>query len=89
MNLDVTTQPVIDPLIWHTFPDEKDGIMSDEIWKCGPLVCTLLKNPACRNGEQLVAIPYAMVVKRMVLQYWLSLLNKRTSGHSLIQWEYP
>lgn len=35
MNLDVTTQPMIDPLIWHAFPDEKVGIMSDEIWKCG------------------------------------------------------
>lgn len=64
MNLDATTQPMIDPLIWHTFPDERDGIMPDEIWKCGPLVCTLLKNPACRNGEQLVSIPYSMIVKR-------------------------
>ncbi|MGH0052652.1 MAG: hypothetical protein ACQ5SW_04605 [Sphaerochaetaceae bacterium] len=64
MYLDVLTQPMIDPLVWYTFPDEEDGVMSDEIWKCGPLVCTLLKNPSCRNGEQLVSIPYSMVVKR-------------------------
>ncbi|MGE4453093.1 MAG: hypothetical protein AB7D92_01045 [Sphaerochaeta sp.] len=64
MYLDVTTQPMIDPLIWHAFPDVRDGIVADEIWKCGPLVCTLLKNPSCRNGEQLVSIPYSMVVRR-------------------------
>ena len=64
MLLDIETQQPIDPLIWHAFPDEKDGILSDEIWQCGELVCTLLKSPRCKNGEDLVFIPYAMIVKR-------------------------
>jgi hypothetical protein len=55
---------VIDPLIWHSFPDERDGILTDEIWKCGDLVCTLLKDPACKSGEDLVRIPYSVVVQR-------------------------
>lgn len=64
MVLDSLTQPVIDPLIWHSFPDERDGILTDEIWKCGDLVCTLLKDPACKSGEDLVRIPYSVVVQR-------------------------
>ncbi len=64
MVLDSLTQPVIDPLIWHSFPDERDGILADEIWKCGDLVCTLLKDPACKSGEDLVRIPYSAVVQR-------------------------
>lgn len=64
MLLDVATQQAIDPLIWHSFPDEKDGIISDEIWACGDLVCTLHKNPRCKSGEDLVSIPYSMIVKR-------------------------
>lgn len=64
MLLDPKTQPAIETLIWHSFPDESDGIIADEIWKCGNLVCTMLKNPACKSGEDLVNIPYSMVVKR-------------------------
>ncbi len=64
MLLDSLTQPVIDPLIWHSFPDERDGILTDEIWKCGDLVCTLLKDPACKSGEDLVRIPYSAIVQR-------------------------
>jgi len=64
MLLDPKTQPAIDALIWHSFPDEKDGILADEIWKCGTLVCTILKNPASKSGEDLVNIPYSMIVKR-------------------------
>ena len=64
MLLDVTTQSAIDPLIWHSLPDAEDGILQDEIWKCGPIVCTMLKNPACKSGEDLVVIPYAMVARR-------------------------
>lgn len=64
MMLDPLKQQVIDPLIWHSFPDERDGVLADEIWKCGDLVCTLLKDPACKSGEDLVRIPYSMVVQR-------------------------
>jgi len=64
MLLDPVSQAEIDPLIWHSFPDENDGILADEIWKCGTLVCTMLKNPACKSGEDLVNIPYSMIVKR-------------------------
>ena len=64
MVLDPLKQQVIDPLIWHSFPDERDGVLADEIWKCGDLVCTLLKDPACKSGEDLVRIPYSMVVQR-------------------------
>jgi hypothetical protein len=64
MVLDPVTQQVIDPLIWHSFPDERDGVLADEIWKCGDLVCRLLKDPACKSGEDLVRIPYSMVVQR-------------------------
>ncbi len=64
MFLDPTNQPMIDPLIWHTFPDEHDGILADEMWKCGNLTCILLKDPKCRNGEELVSIAYSMIVKR-------------------------
>ncbi|MDT4760987.1 hypothetical protein [Sphaerochaeta sp. PS] len=64
MLLDVTTLEKIDPLMWHSLPDANDGIIADEIWKCGPVVCTMLKNPRCKSGEDLVSIPYAMAVKR-------------------------
>jgi hypothetical protein len=64
MFLDAATVGPIDVLSWHSLPDIQDGVMKDEIWKCGDLVCTLLKNPRCKNGEDLVCIPYAMSVKR-------------------------
>jgi hypothetical protein len=64
MLLDSTTQPVVDPLIWHSFPDETDGVLTDERYRCGDLVCTLLKNPVCKSGEDLVNIPYSMVAQR-------------------------
>lgn len=62
MLLDYTELEKIDPLMWHSLPDVKDGIISDEIWKCGEVVCTMLKSPACKSGEDLVSIPYAMSV---------------------------
>ena len=60
--MDITELEKIDSLIWHSLPDVTDGIIHDEIWKCGEVVCTLLKSPACKSGEDLVAIPYAMSV---------------------------
>ena len=63
MVLDITELKKIDSLIWHSLPDVKDGILSDEIWKCGEVVCTMLKIPACKSGEDLVFIPYAMAVR--------------------------
>lgn len=62
MVLDITTLEKIDPLMWHSLPDIKDGVILDEIWKCGEAVCTMLKKPACKSGEDLVFIPYAMAV---------------------------
>lgn len=64
MLLDVTTVEPIDALSWHSLPDIQDGVLKDEVWKCGDLVCTLLDNPRCKSGEDLVLIPYAMSVKR-------------------------
>ncbi|AEV29984.1 hypothetical protein SpiGrapes_2208 [Sphaerochaeta pleomorpha str. Grapes] len=64
MLLDVTTVEPIEALSWHSLPDIQDGVMKDEIWKCGDLVCSLLDNPRCKSGEDLVSIPYAMSVKR-------------------------
>lgn len=64
MLLDPNTQPAIDSLVWHSFPDERDGAVEGETWKCGNLVCSLLRDPACRSGEDLVVIPYSMIVKR-------------------------
>jgi hypothetical protein len=64
MVLDAATVEPIDVLSWHSLPDIQDGVIKDEIWKCGDLVCTLLRNPRCKNGEDLVSIPYAMSVKR-------------------------
>ncbi len=64
MLLDPTCQSAIDTLIWHSFPDETDGVMHDERYQCGPLVCTMLHAPSCVNGSDLVFIPYAMIAKR-------------------------
>ena len=62
MILDIKTLKKIDPLMWHSLPDVNDGVIHDEIWKCGEVVCTMLKSPACKSGEDLVYIPYAMAV---------------------------
>ncbi len=62
MVLDITKLKKIDPLLWHSLPDVTDGVILDEIWKCGKAVCTMLKSPACKSGEDLVFIPYAMAV---------------------------
>lgn len=62
MLLDITTLEAIDPMMWHSLPDITDGVLSDEIWQCGEALCTMLKNPSCRSGEDLVYIPYAMAV---------------------------
>jgi len=62
MILDINTLKKIDPLMWHSLPDVTDGVIHDEIWKCGEVVCTMLKGPACKSGEDLVFIPYAMAV---------------------------
>jgi len=62
MILDIMTLKKIDPLLWHSLPDVNDGVIHDEIWKCGKVVCTMLKSPACKSGEDLVLIPYAMAV---------------------------
>ncbi|WP_320129973.1 hypothetical protein [uncultured Sphaerochaeta sp.] len=64
MLLDAVTVEPIDTLSWHSLPDNKDGVMKGETWKCGDLVCTLLNHPRCLSGEDLVSIPYAMSVKR-------------------------
>ncbi|MDD3903528.1 MAG: hypothetical protein WC136_00940 [Sphaerochaeta sp.] len=64
MLLDATTLKKIDSLTWHSLPDVSDGVLPDEVWKCGDLVCTILKNPRCKSGEDLVYIPYAIGVKR-------------------------
>ncbi len=62
MILDITELKKIDPLLWHSLPDVTDGVLSDEIWKCGDVICTMLKKPSCKSGEDLVFIPYAMAV---------------------------
>lgn len=64
MFLDVAAVEPIDTLFWHSLPDTDDGVMHDEIWKCGNLVCTMLDHPRCKSGEDLVSIPYAMAVER-------------------------
>jgi hypothetical protein len=64
MFLDVATVEPIDTLFWHSIPDMQDGVMQDEIWKCGDLVCTMLDHPRCNSGEDLVSIPYAMGAQR-------------------------
>ncbi|MDY0288759.1 MAG: hypothetical protein RBR15_08045 [Sphaerochaeta sp.] len=70
MILDITELEKIDPLMWHSLPDVTDGVIPTEIWKCGDALCTMLKSPACKSGEDLVFIPYAMAVtykKRLVM----------------------
>ena len=86
MILDITELKKIDPLMWHSLPDVTDGIMHDEIWKCGDVECTLLKSPACKSGEDLVAIPYAMsVTHKGMLKMVVSLEKEdlRSLSHKL------
>ncbi|MGB4405872.1 MAG: hypothetical protein WBI82_03320 [Sphaerochaeta sp.] len=86
MILDITTLKKIDPLMWHSLPDVTDGIIHDEIWKCGEAVCTMLKSPACKSGEDLVAIPYAMAVTykgKLVLVVSLEQEDLRSLSYSL------
>ncbi len=86
MILDITELETIDPLMWHSLPDVTDGIMSDEIWRCGDAVCTLLKSPACKSGEDLVAIPFAMSVTykgRLVMVVSLEKEDLRSLSYTL------
>ena len=86
MLLDITKLEKIDPLMWHSLPDVKDGVISDEIWKCGDALCTMLKSPACKSGEDLVFIPYAMAVTykgKLVLVVTLEQEDLRSLSHKL------
>ncbi len=86
MVLDITELEKIDSLIWHSLPDVTDGIIHDEIWKCGDAVCTMLKGPACKSGEDLVFIPYAMAVtykKKLVLVVSLEQEDLRSLSYKL------
>ncbi|HKM06807.1 MAG TPA: hypothetical protein VJ869_07430 [Sphaerochaeta sp.] len=86
MLLDITKLEKIDPLMWHSLPDVKDGVISDEIWKCGDALCTMLKSPACKSGEDLVFIPYAMAVTykgKLVLVVSLEQEDLRSLSHKL------
>ncbi len=86
MILNITELKKIDPLMWHSLPDVTDGIMYDEIWKCGDAVCTMLKSPACKSGEDLVAIPYAMAVtykKKLVMIVSLEQEDLRSLSYKL------
>lgn len=86
MILDITELEKIDPLMWHSLPDVTDGVISDEVWKCGDAVCTMLKSPACKSGEDLVFIPYAMAVtykKKLVLVVSLEKEDLRSLSYTL------
>jgi len=86
MILDIMTLKKIDPLLWHSLPDVNDGVIHDEIWKCGKVVCTMLKSPACKSGEDLVFIPYAMAVTykgKLVLVVSLEQEDLRSLSHKL------
>ncbi len=62
MFLDPDTQEPIDPLIWHSLPDESTRPMQQ--WRFGSLIGTIYKNPPSRSEESLVAIPYSLAVRR-------------------------
>ncbi|MFA5448082.1 MAG: hypothetical protein WC233_07370 [Sphaerochaeta sp.] len=62
MFLDPDTQEPIDPLLWHSLPDE--SVRFVHRYKIGSLIATLYRNPPSRSEESLVAIPYSLVVRR-------------------------